>query len=138
MQYPLSFSKEDGDIVARSRDLPELLTAGKDMAEALELAEDALAVVLLAYCEKGLAIPGPSPLQDGETYVVVPAATAAKLAVINAFLAAGITKNELAHRMGVAETEARRVLDPNHGTKLEKLDHAARALGRRIVVGLAA
>jgi antitoxin HicB len=132
--YPLSFVEEDGDIVVRSRDLPELLTAGYTQAEALDNAEDALAVVLLSYVEKGIALPAPTTLQPGERLVQPPASIAAKVVVWQAFVTAGISKSELARRMGVAEGEARRVLDPNHGTKLDRLDDAARALGFRLMV----
>lgn len=134
--YPLSFTREDGDFVVRSRDLPELLTAGSTHAEALELAEDALAVVLLTYMEKGQAVPAPSAAEPGEEVVAPPAPVAAKLAVWQAFKEAGISKSELARRMDVAEGEVRRVLDPNYGSKLDRLDQAARALGRRISVQL--
>jgi antitoxin HicB len=40
----------------------------------------------------------------------------------------------LAKKLGVRETEIRRMLDPDHGTKLDRLDRAMRALGRRLVV----
>ena len=102
------------------------------------MAEDALAVVLLTYLEKGMPLPKPRKARAGERMVVVPAATAAKIVVIQAFAASGISKVELARRLGVAENEARRILDPNHATKLDKLDLAARALGKRIAVDLAA
>jgi len=138
MQYPLTFALEDGDIVVGSADMPQLITAGSNDQEAMEMAEDALAVVLLTYLEKGMPLPKPRKARPGERMVVVPAAVAAKIVVIQAFTASGISKVELARRLGVAENEARRILDPNHATKLDKLDLAARALGRRIAVDLAA
>lgn len=138
MFYPLSFIEEDGDIVVRSRDLPELLTAGDTIEEATENAEDALDVVVLSYLEKGIDLPEPSELQAGEVRVYVPATTAAKALVIQAFKEAGISKVELAKRMGIAETEARRILDPHYGTKLDKIEDAAKAMGRRLIVDLAA
>jgi len=138
MQYPLIFTPEDGDIVVRSRDFPELLTSGETDAEALENAEDALAVVVLKYIEKGLPLPQVTSPEEGERIVYLPAQEAAKAAVIQAFKEAGITKTELANRMEIGENEARRILDPDYGTKLDKLDAAARAMGRRIIVDLAA
>lgn len=138
MQYPLTFTPEDGDIAVSSADMPELITAGSTEQEALDMAEDALAVVLLTYIEKGIPLPKPRKAEPGERLVYVPAATAAKIAVIQAFREAGISKSELARRLGVADNEAHRILDPDHATKLDKLDLAARALGRRIVVDLAA
>lgn len=137
MHYPLIFKEEGGDIVVRSRHFPELLTAGDTRDEALELAEDALVVALLTYVEKG--IPLPDPVTDleyrpDETDIYVPAQVTAKLAVIQAFRESGITKSELARRMDIGENEARRILDPNYGTKLDKLDAAMRALGERLEV----
>jgi antitoxin HicB len=136
--YPLSFLAEGGDIVVRSRDFPELLTAGGSEEEAIDLAEDALEVVALTYLEKGLPLPPASQPAKGERIVYLPAQVLAKIAVVLAWRQSAISKSELARRMGVAENEVRRILDPSYGTKLDKLDAAARALGHHLIVGLAA
>ncbi|NJL08185.1 MAG: helix-turn-helix domain-containing protein, partial [Methylacidiphilales bacterium] len=57
--------------------------------------------------------------------------------VWRAWRASGLSKVELARLMGVAETEVRRILDPEHATKLATLEAAARALGHRITVEVA-
>jgi antitoxin HicB len=41
----------------------------------------------------------------------------------------------LAKRLGVSETVVRRMLDPKHNTRPEKIQAALAALGKRIVVG---
>jgi antitoxin HicB len=79
--YPVSLIPDEGDLVVRCRDLPELLTAGADEAEALDNAEDALVVTLLTYVEKGITLPRPSTPAKGERLVHVPAHVAAKLAI---------------------------------------------------------
>jgi antitoxin HicB len=61
---------------------------------------------------------------------------AAKLAVLEAFADAGISKSELGRRIGRDEKEVRRILDPLHPTKLPLLSAALAALGRRLVVGV--
>ncbi|HEU0142912.1 MAG TPA: hypothetical protein VFQ79_24545 [Bryobacteraceae bacterium] len=48
----------------------------------------------------------------------------------------GINNSELARRLGVRETVVRRMLDPEHETKTEKLQAALEVLGKRIVVGV--
>ena len=48
----------------------------------------------------------------------------------------GISNCELARRLGVRETVVRRMLDPDHHTKSEKLQTALEALGKRIVVAI--
>ena len=61
---------------------------------------------------------------------------AAKLAVLQAFAEAGISKAELGRRLGKDEKEVRRILDPRHPTKLSTLSEALRALGKRLVVAV--
>jgi len=47
---------------------------------------------------------------------------------------AGIGTSELARRLGVHEKEARRLLDPRHGSKADSLERALLAVGRRLAV----
>lgn len=61
---------------------------------------------------------------------------AAKLALLEAFAAAGIGKSEFGRRMGKDEKEVRRILDPKHPTKLPAMVEALRALGKRIVISI--
>jgi len=70
--------------------------------------------------------------------VAVAPDVAAKLAVLEAFGEAGITKSDLARRIGKDEKEVRRILDPRHPTKLPALTAALRALGKRLVVAVEA
>jgi antitoxin HicB len=46
----------------------------------------------------------------------------------------GMRNTDLAKRLGVSETVVRRMLDPKHATKPEKIQAALTALGKRIVV----
>jgi antitoxin HicB len=61
---------------------------------------------------------------------------AIKLAVLQAFVAGGISKTELGRRLDRDEKEIRRILDPAHPTKLGPMVEALRALGKRLVVGV--
>lgn len=138
MAYAIRITPDGyGEFDAICRDLPQLVTGGRTEAEALASAADALEVVIAGHIDENEDLPSPSPAEPGEHLVLIPAALAAKLAVWRAWKAAGISKTELARRMSVAEGEVRRILDPNHSTKLERLDEAARALGARLVVDLA-
>ncbi|MGY5788827.1 hypothetical protein ACXHXM_00810 len=67
---------------------------------------------------------------------VVQAEDAIKLAVIQASNEANISKRELARRLGKTENEARRILDPDHHSKLGQLQDAMQALGKTIVVSV--
>jgi antitoxin HicB len=51
---------------------------------------------------------------------------------------AGITKVQLARKLGIDEKEVRRLLDPHYGSKLPRIAQAINALGHRLVIGLEA
>lgn len=137
-QYPVSITRDADDYVVTVRDLPEVQTSGDTETEALDLAADALEVVVAKRMENEEDLPLPSPARVDEIEVFLPPQLAAKAAVYIAWKQAGISKSELARRMGRSEVEARRILAPRHGTKLDQLDEAAKALGARLVVGLEA
>ena len=84
----------------------------------------------------GQALPKPSKRRKELAAITVEPEIAAKLAVIEAFKAARITQGELATRLGKDGREVRRILDPNHATKLPALTQALEALGRRLVIGV--
>jgi antitoxin HicB len=126
---------ENPDVLVVSfPDVPEAITEGKDRADALAQAADALGLVLLEYLRRGRPLPQARSRKG--VPVPVDAQDAAKLAVVEAFAASGITKTELARRLGIRESEARRILDPMHPTKLPRLSEALAALGRRLVIGV--
>jgi antitoxin HicB len=100
------------------------------------MAEEALGLVLLNYLQRGMPLPKQRAKSPGLVDVAVAPDVAAKLAVLESFASAGITKSELARRIGKDEKEVRRILDPKHPTKLPALTAALRALGKRLVVGV--
>ncbi|SHO64131.1 antitoxin HicB [Pseudoxanthobacter soli DSM 19599] len=135
--YPVALERDPGGkLQVFARDVPELVTSAWSEAEALEMAADALEVALGSYPIADRDFPPASAPLPGEHLVAPPPAAAAKFVVIAAWRAAGIRKTDLAERLGLAETEVRRILDPDRRTKLERLDEAARALGKRIVIGI--
>jgi antitoxin HicB len=129
---------DEGAKVVTFPDVPEAITEGDDRADALRMAADALGVALLTYARQGRALPERCARGRGLVPVAVEPDVAAKLAVMEAFAEAGITKAELAARLGKDEREVRRILDPTHATKLPTLQAALAALGRRLVVGVEA
>ena len=126
-----------GTIVVSFPDAPEAITEGRNSAEARQMAEEALGLVLLNYIRRGKSLPKPRAKSRGLVEIGVAPDVAAKLAVLESFAASGISKTELARRSGKDEKEVRRVLDPKHSTKLSALTAALRALGKRLVVGVA-
>src|SRR4051794_4618311 len=129
--YPALLEKHPGTILVAFRDLPEAITEGHNRADAIAQAADCLDAALLFRLKDGEAIPSASRPRQGEILVPASPSVAAKVAFIRAFAEAGLTRVALAARLGVRETEVRRMLDPDHGTKLDRLDTGLRALGRR-------
>jgi antitoxin HicB len=124
---------EDGRVVATVADVPGCVTDGATEAEALAEASDALEEALAAHIDDRDDIPEPSPTR-GRPLVAPGALIAAKAALYMALAETGMSKVALAKRLGVAETEVRRMLDPRHNTKIGTLETALAALGRRLVV----
>lgn len=127
---------EEGGYVVSCRDLPQLHTQGDDLAHALAEAVDAMDEVFAAYMQNSLALPLASRVRKGEHLVSPPAETMAKAALYVAMRDAGITKVQLAKRLGVDEKEVRRLLDPHYGSKLPRIAQAIQLLGRKLVIGL--
>ncbi|MBZ9822319.1 type II toxin-antitoxin system HicB family antitoxin [Mesorhizobium sp. CA4] len=117
-------------------DVPEAITGGADEAEALANASEALGLALRGILQDGRPLPSPGAKGRDLVPVAIDPDTAFKLAVIEAFKAAGISKSELARRIGRGETEARRILDPDHPTGLALMKAALAALGKTAVVSV--
>lgn len=135
--YPATLTPDeaDGGFVVTFKDLPEAITQGETMTEALAEAADALEEAVAGRIRRGDPIPAPSPAA-GRPTVPVPAQTAAKAALYLALRETGISKAELAVRLGCDEKEVRRLLDPRHPSKLPRIQKALAALGKGLSVRL--
>lgn len=139
MQYAYYAALEpdpDGGFLVTFPDVPEAITHGADRADALASAREALALALRGIIADGRPLPAPAAQGGKMVEIAVDATTALKLAVIEAFATSGMSKSELARRLGRQETEARRILDPDHPTKLAQIEAALAAMGREIVVSV--
>jgi antitoxin HicB len=136
-QYAVKMAPSDeGGYIVTCRDLPQLVTQGDDESHALAEAADAMDEVFAAYMLRGLALPAPSRLRKEEHWVSPPAETMAKAALYVAMSESGISKVQLAKRLGVDEKEVRRLLDPHYGSKLPRIAQAIAVLGKRLTIGL--
>ncbi len=134
--YPASFlpEKNSKGFHVRFQDLPEALTGGANLDDTLVEAADCLAEAIAGRIARGDGIPAPSRLKRGQYPVSVPLYLAPKLARYLAMREGGMRNTELAKRLGISETVVRRMLDPKHNTKPERIQAALAALGKRIVV----
>lgn len=118
----------------RFPDLPEALTGGDDLEDTLAQAAACLAEAIAGRIARGDRIPAPSKSKRGQHLISVPLYLAPKLALYLAMRERGMPNTELAKRLGVSETVVRRMLDPKHDTKPERIQAALAALGKRVVV----
>ena len=125
---------EEGWLTVSFPDVPEALTCGKTRAEALELAEDALAVALAGYVHLGRDIPAPSTPERDQDLVPLPPVVAAKLALYTAMCAQGITKLTLAARLGISESAVCKLANPDHRSHISQVENALKHLGRKLLV----
>ncbi|CAN7734099.1 type II toxin-antitoxin system HicB family antitoxin [Neorhizobium tomejilense] len=124
----------DGGFLVTFADVPEAITHGETRKEAMSNAQEALGLALRGIVQDGRALP--QPIASEGTPVAVDAEDAVKLALIQAFMESDISKSELARRLGKSENEARRILDPDHRTKLGQMQEAMAALGKTLVVSV--
>jgi len=128
--YPAKLTPEEDGFVVTFRDLPEAITQGNDLAHALEEGADCLDEAIAGRIDDGEEIPPPSRKQKGEHLVAVPVHTAMKAALYLAMKDAGLSKSELARRLGVNEKAVRRLLDPHHATRVSAIERALALLGK--------
>ena len=125
---------EEGWLTVSFPDVPEALTCGKTCEEALELAEDALAVALAGYVHLRRDIPAPSAPERDQDLVPLPPVVAAKLALYTAMRAQGMTKVALAARLGISESAVRKLANPDHRSHISQVENALKHLGRKLLV----
>ena len=136
--YPATLTPEvhDGGFVVTFVDIPEAITQGDTVPEALQQAADCLDEALVGRIRRREAIPAASPVEAGQYAVAVPAHTAAKAALYLALGQAQLTQVELAARLHCDEKEVRRLLDPRHASRLSRMEAALAALGQQFVVSV--
>jgi antitoxin HicB len=126
----------DGGFTVTCNDFPEVITQGDTLTNCLAEAADCLEEAIASRIKRGADIPEPSEPLACEQLVTVPLSMSLKAALYQAMNEEGISKSELARRMGNDEKVVRRMLDPRHPTKAPAIERALAFLGRRVIVGI--
>lgn len=138
MFYPAKFEPaQEGGYVVTFRDLPEAITQGDTLEEAMAMAEDVLLFAMEHYFENRLQAPVPSKAKKGETLVELPAMVSAKVLLLNEMLSQGVSNAELARRLGTSAQNAQRIFDLHHQTKIDTVAKAVHCLGKNLEMSLA-
>lgn len=134
--WPVELSP-DGDMLLVHLPDIDAYTQGRDREDALAQAADLLEEWILAAMAHNEPVPFPAPARNRST-VALPAMTALKLEVYRAMREAGIKKSDLADRLGWPRSSVTRLFDGRHVSRLDQIEAALAALGRRLVVTSAA
>ncbi|RTL02335.1 MAG: type II toxin-antitoxin system HicB family antitoxin [Lysobacterales bacterium] len=134
LAYALNVVPDTVGFMSTCRDLPEFVGVGDSIEDALRLAVEGLETTIGIYIDERRSVPMPSAPEPGEHAVYVPALTAAKALLSNAMIETGWRKADLVRALGVHPPQVDRLLDVNHHSKLDQIEAALLALGRRLVV----
>jgi antitoxin HicB len=135
MHCPLALRPDrNGTVIAQAIDAPGALTVGRDAPDAIAQAVDALITLFAQLISEGAPIPRPSRPKRGQPLAVLPPQVSAKLAIYQAMLEAGLTPAGFAERLGYDPRQVRRLLDLDHRSRLDQLEAALAALGKRLVL----
>jgi len=137
LRYPVKLRKDtNGTLLVSVPDFPEAHTFGEDEADALRRASDAIASAMQGRITDRKEIPSPSAPKRGQRVVALPAIVTAKLALYRAMIETGTRKADLTRLLGVHPPQVDRLLDLDHDSRLDQIEHAARALGRELHIEL--
>lgn len=133
--YPADIEQDcNGRYVIAFPDFGWGATDGATRDEALAEAKDLLRELIAATMREGNDLPKPSRASKRRPLIVPPLPIVLKAALYDAWRLAGISQRRLARDLDVAESEVRRMLNPDHATKAATIDRALRWLGRRVTV----
>jgi antitoxin HicB len=138
MRYPARLKAEkEGGYVVTFPDIPEAITQGEDVEDALMHARDALESALEFYFDDQRPVPLPSTPKRGQRLVDLPLSVSAKVLLLNEMLRQKVRPAELARRLGTTPQEVNRLTNIRHTTRIDRVDAAMRALGKRLIVDAA-
>ena len=123
-QYPvtLEFDEASQGYAVSFVDIPEALTQGDTVEDALIEAQDALITAMDFYFEDKRAVP-PSVW--------------AKVLLLNEVCAQNLRPIDVAQRMGVRPQEVTRILDLHYATKIDTVAAALKAVGKELTLTVA-
>lgn len=138
MDYPINLKADGNGWMVTFPDIPEALTSGATREEALEMAHDALITALDFYFEDKREVPLPSKAKRGQECVTLPASLAVKVLLLNEMVRQKVRPSELARKLGTSAQVLNRLTDLHHPTKVDAIEQALGALGKRLEFRLAA
>lgn len=133
-QYPLELHEESTGVWLSCPDIPEMNASGDTLGEAFAEALDGMESALSLYVDQRRRIPDASVPTARSKVLRLPALTVAKIMLWNALLDEGVTRAELAQRLGCSRQVVDRLVDFLHTSKIEQVERALAVLGLHLTL----
>ena len=136
--FPLDFEKDDnGTLLVTCPALPEVTTFGNDPIDALHRGADAVEEALAARVARWEDVSVPSGGELAAAFEKMQAARISLLAEmkLDLYLAcreAGVTRAELARRLGWHREQVDRLFRFDHASRVDQIEAALRAVGQQM------
>jgi len=136
MEYAALFEPADeGGFVITIPDFGWGFSQGDTEVEARAMAVALLQTLVQEHIRKRETLPRPTRRRGRKyRFVRLSALQGAKAELYMAFLASGMRKAELARRLGIPETNLDRLFDLDNHSRLDQIEAAFAALGKRIAL----
>ncbi len=134
IEYSALFApQKEGGFTVTFPDIPEAITEGDTLEEAMFNAQEVLTGCLEQRIEDGEQVPTPTG-RHGKNHRLVSPSAAVQAAILVRFSKEGKSLADLARALGTSWPSAQRLENPKHSPTLKQLERAASALGKRLVL----
>jgi antitoxin HicB len=136
LAYPviLTPDKESGGFVVTFSDIPEAITQGETVDEALAMAAEALETAMDFYFDGKRAVPMPSAPKRRQHVVALPLSMSAKVLLLNEMIRQQVRPVELARRLHTTPQEVNRLTNLRHTSKIDGIAGAMKVLGKTLEI----
>lgn len=135
MRYPVIIEKSgDSSFFVSFPDIPEALTQGNSLQDALAMGKDALETALEFYFEDERKVPLPSPQENGQLVVELSPSRWAKVLLLNEMVEQNMRPADLARKLSIRPQEVTRLMNLKHLTKIDTISSAFDAMGKKLEV----
>ena len=127
--------RKAGGYVVTFPDFGYGVTQGETEEEAMEMAQDLLMLTIGDCIRDSRSLPTPKRYRGSKFRpVALSALQSVKVDLYTAFLESGLKKAELARRIGIPKTHIERLFSLRHQSRLNQIEAAFAALGKRLHV----
>lgn len=136
LAYPVKLApdKQSGGYVVTFPDIPEAITQGDSVDEALKMAQDALETALDFYFDDRRPVPMPSKVKRGQRLISLPLSVEAKVLLLNEMVRQRVRPAELARRMRTTPQAVNRLVNLRYVSKIDGIAGAMAALGKSLEI----